>query len=44
MSPFCHETDLDQGGGSAEEDIEDQLGSPERLDVLLAAIREAVGE
>lgn len=31
MSPVAQVTDLDHGGGSGEEETEDQLGSPERL-------------
>ena len=31
MSAFCHDTDLDQGGGSGDDVTDDQLGSPERL-------------
>ncbi len=31
MSAFAHETEVDHGGGSGEEDTDDQVGSPERL-------------
>ena len=31
MSPFCQETAEDQGGGSADEEMEGQWGVPERL-------------
>lgn len=30
MSPFSHETEEDQGGGSGEEVMLDQCGAPER--------------
>lgn len=31
MSAFAHETEVDHGGGSGEEDTDDQVGSPDRL-------------
>jgi len=34
MSPVAQVTDLDHGGGSGEEETEDQLGSPERLRII----------
>lgn len=30
ISAFCHETEVDQGGGVGEEVTADQVGSPER--------------
>lgn len=30
-SAFCHDTDLDQGGGLGEDVTDDQTGSPDRL-------------
>ena len=31
MSAFCHDTDVDHGGGSGEDVTDDQDGSPDRL-------------
>ena len=31
MSPLCHRTDFDHGGGSGEDVTVDHCGSPERL-------------
>jgi len=35
-SPFCHDTEVDHGGGVGDEDMAAQLGSPERLDECIS--------